>query len=144
MPNLIFIGSSILSILTILLIITSCDNNEVEDPTETTLENTVWVFKTDTYTNCTDPQSNGTYDLTCTSTDCTTIQLVNGTLTYTEIENGITESETMSYSISGDQITINAPDGTMIFTYSISDTTLTLVGDGGDPGCTETLVCEKQ
>ena len=134
---------STIFLIGLLLIPMSC-KDDVIDLLTTPLEGTVWVVTKFAATGCTDPNSNGTETITCDASNCSTVVFSGGTFTNTEIDSGVTTTETNTYTVSGNSITVTDPGGTDTFTYVIVLNTLTLTGSGGDPGCTDTITLEKQ
>ena len=122
----------------------SCSDDDDGDLSTTPLEGTVWVVKTFASAGCTDPNDNGTESITCDASNCSTVVFSGGTLTFTDIEAGVTTTGTETYSVSGSTITITDPSGTDTFTFTIVLNTLTLTGPGESPGCTDTITLEKQ
>lgn len=134
----------IILLIALLFFPISC-KDDVIDLLTTPLEGTVWIVKSFASAGCDDSNNNGTETITCDASNCSKATFVNGTLTITDIEAGVTTSDTETYTVSGNTITITASDGsTDVYTFTIVLNTLTLVGDGEDPGCTDTITLEKQ
>ncbi|MEQ8927149.1 MAG: hypothetical protein RLO81_15115, partial [Fulvivirga sp.] len=83
---------------------TGCGDDD-DDGGATPLEGTLWT-ETGSVETCDDPADNDTEVLSCTSSECYTIRLSNGTITFTDIEDGTTETSTGTYTINGNVITV--------------------------------------
>lgn len=134
----------LLTLFFILLFMQACKKEVVDLLTGSQIEDIVWTVVSDSYANCTDPNSDGTETFTCTSSDCITIKFSNGVVTWTETVGGVTNTDTSStYVLVGSTLTVSESAQTHVFTVTLSGNTLTLVGSGGDPGCVETMVLTK-
>ena len=130
----------VILLISLLFFSISCSD---DDDLTTPLEGTVWVNKSETISGCDNPSMNGTDLSQCTATNCHTLFLANGILTTTDINNGVTTTESGTYTISGNIITTNNSGSILEITYTIVSTTLTLVFNF-DIGCTVTIILEKQ
>ncbi|QSE98172.1 hypothetical protein [Fulvivirga lutea] len=119
------------TLLVSLLAFTGCSDDD-DDGGSTPLEGTLWT-ETGSVETCEDPADNDTDVLTCTATECYTIRLANGTITFTDIEGGVTETSTGTYTINGNIITVTiVEDGvttTLAVPYAISGNILTITVD---------------
>jgi len=127
-------------------ILTSCGDDD--EDSGISLEGTVWVEKSFSSTGCDDPDDNESGSSTCTASDCSTILLSGGTFTTTDIEGGVTQTFTGSYTISGNVIMVTLSDGgfsvTYEVTFSISGNTLTISFEDPSDGCMNSGTFEAQ
>lgn len=127
-------------------VFTSCGDDD--EDTGLSLEGTVWVETSYASTNCDDPADNESGTSSCTSNECYTILLSGGVFTNTEIEGGVTETTTGSYTITGNtikvSITIDGITATVDITFSISGNTLTITFDDPFDNCKNTVTYQPQ
>ena len=134
------ISSRIIISLLIIFLFGNCENDEIYSD----VEGVEWTLFMEAYANCNDAARNESYTFVCTSTDCVTILFARGVITWTEKKNGIVNVNTSStYIIIGTTMTVMDSGESTDFAILLSGNMLTLVGPGGDPGCTETLVMNR-
>jgi len=125
---------------------TACGSDD--EGTSISLEGTVWVETSFSSTGCDDADDNESGTATCTANNCSTILLSDGTFTTTEIDDGVTETTSGTYSISGNIITITISEGgasfTIEVTYSISGSTLSISFEEPGSGCMNSGTYEAQ
>lgn len=108
-------------------IFTGCGDDDDDDgPTALPLEGTLWTETKYVSTGCTDAADNENSTSTCTSTDCYTLVLSGGTMTFYDLEDGSSSTSTAAYTISGNQLTVTSTDFSLVATFSISGSTLTV------------------
>lgn len=114
----------------------SSDDDDSSNPTATPLEGTLWTETAYSRSGCTNAADNETGVSTCTATECYTVRLSGGTITFTNKEGGVETTDVGTYVIAGNTVTVTAGTDTIVATYVISGTTLTItIIDDGD-GCT--------
>ncbi len=104
----------------------------------------VWTITSVTSTGCNDASDNGTITMSCTSTNCLKVELkADGSYVGTTIEDGDTEIESGTYSISGDKLTIIGGGTNDEYTFSLSGDLLTIVLVEQTSGCTGTTTLAR-
>jgi hypothetical protein len=106
-----------------------------------------WTLVSEAATGCRDPLDNYSENIPCTATDCTRVTFTaDGRLTITLIQAGVTETESGTYTITGDRLTMcfPAPVGCDDpVTIKVERTRLTLTYVSATDGCTETQVLSR-
>jgi hypothetical protein len=129
----------------VVILLSSC-NGDDSKPTHPIVG--TWKLVSDSAAGCDDPLDNYEDTYTCTSSECITITFKrNGKFIVKEIDDGDVDTETGTYSISGNEITICYDDdpmdceGPMIF--SIDGATLTLTSEVDFDNCVFTIILVK-
>ena len=87
-----------LSLIVGLFVFESCGDDD-SGPSGLALEGTLWTQISFNYTSCDNPDNNGSGTLVCTPQNCITALFENGTVTYTEVEDGDSSVLTLPVSI---------------------------------------------
>ena len=120
------------------LFMVSCGDDD--DGANISLEGTLWAETSFSTTNCDDPLDNETSTSDCSATECYTIRLSGGTITLVDKEDGIEYTETGSYTIIGNIITVELDGETLAVTFAIVGNQLTLSFDDPFSNCTTSIV----
>ena len=120
-----------------LVLFSGCGNDD-DEPSGLPLEGTLWTETSYSATGCDDPDDNESGTSSCTSTECYTIRLSAGTITFEDTEGGTKDTSTGTYTISGNTINVNFGGINLPVTYTISGSTLTIKLDSPFGGCQET------
>lgn len=119
-------------VLTGLIILLSCDNDD-DTPPAPSIEGVLWTQVSYEYTDCDIEDSNGGASFECNEQNCRNVLFESGISIYTEVENGVTSTFQVPYTLSGDD---RFSAGGLSATYQIVGDTLTIQSfDAGD-GCT--------
>ncbi|MBL6447692.1 lipocalin family protein [Fulvivirga sp. 29W222] len=118
-PLFIFLGS--------LTMLAACSD---DDGDNLALAGT-YTLTEESVTGCIDVANNGTEAKGCTATDCETLTISgDGTFSVIEIDNGVTTTESGTYSTNGNQITFTKLSGTTpdsdVATFALSGSSLIL------------------
>ncbi|MEM6522752.1 MAG: hypothetical protein AAGA66_20080 [Bacteroidota bacterium] len=124
------------SIIVLALFNLAACGDDDDGPSGLTLEGTLWTQTSFEFAGCDDPDDNESATLVCTDQDCITVLFENGSVTYTEIEDGVTFELTIPVIITGNTFTAFGETAT----YQISGNMLTIVTDDSFDGCTITEV----
>lgn len=131
---------SALLLFSVLAYLTSCKDDDNSTP-GVSLEGTLWTEISNVSTGCDDPNENENETSTCTATDCSTVMLSGGILTSKDIQGGVTETTTGTYTILGNgKLKVTIDGFTQEVMYTISGNLLTVVIDSPFGGCTSTTV----
>jgi hypothetical protein len=84
--------------LTALLTLASCDNDDGNKDPSPSIEGIVWVQTRYEYVDCNSGDSNGGASLDCTDQNCQSILFDNGIARYTEVTNSDTSNFNTSYT----------------------------------------------
>lgn len=123
-----------------LIIVSIIGCNKDDNPPANPLVGT-WLFVSETYTNCPDPNDNDNY--TCT-TDCFKVVFKSDKTGTVENPNP-GDNETFTYTISGRNLSICLTgNGCNPGSFSTNGSTLNLVSTDPDTGCKDTMVFQKQ
>jgi hypothetical protein len=117
---------NLLFVLLALLYSCNGDDNKPAHPIVGT-----WKLVSESAAGCDDPLDNFEDTYTCTSSECITITFKrNGKFVVKEIDDGDVDTETCTYSISGNEITICYGDDPLDcegpFSFTVDGTMLTL------------------
>lgn len=123
------IGLLIFILVGALFIFESCGDDD-SGPTGLALEGTLWTQISFDYANCDNPDNNGSGTLVCTAQNCITALFENGTVTYTEIEDGVSSTITLPVTITSTSFSAFGQTAT----YQIVGNTLT--ANSEFDGCT--------
>ena len=135
MKKLIKLTSGLLMI-TGMLFYVGCSSDDDSGTSSTPLEGTLWTETAYSRSGCTDATDNESGISTCTATECYTTQLSGGTITFKNKENGVETTDTGTYVIAGNTITVTAGTDVIVATYVISGKTLTITIPDDGSGCT--------
>ncbi len=123
---------NLMTVLTGLITLIACDNDD-DTPPAPSIEGILWTQVSYEYADCDFEDSNGGESLECNDQNCRSVLFENGTSIYTEVENGVTSTFQVSYTLSGDD---RFSAGGLSATYEIAGDILTIRSfDAGD-GCT--------
>lgn len=106
-------------------IFSGCGDDD-DGPAALPLEGTLWTETKSVSENCDDPDDNENYTSTCTETECYTLVLEGGTITFYDLEDGTLDTSTGTYTISGSTIKVTTDGFQVDVGFSISGTTLTI------------------
>lgn len=121
-----------------LTILTACSD---DDGDNLSLAGT-YTLTEESVSGCVDTANNGTEAKNCTSTDCETLTISgDGTFSVIEIDNGVTTTESGTYSTNGNQITFTKLSGATpdsdIATFALSGSSLILTFEEDSDSCVE-------
>ncbi|MEQ8713334.1 MAG: hypothetical protein RIC80_09970 [Cyclobacteriaceae bacterium] len=123
---------NLMTVLTGLITLIACDNDD-DTPPAPSIEGIVWTQVSYEYTDCDFEDSNGGESLKCNEQNCRNVLFESGISIYTEVENGVTSTFQVPYTLSEDD---RFSAGGLSATYQIEGDTLTIQSfDAGD-GCT--------
>ncbi len=123
-----------------LLLIASCDGDDAIDPLVG-----IWVFNSETATNCDDPQDNYTDAYPCDANECTVLEFESdGTLTAILTYAGVTETISGTYTRIGRILTFCLDGDCDAMYYTITGSVLKLSTEDDFDGCLITLSFNKQ
>lgn len=125
-------------------ILVSCNDDEkkINHPIVGT-----WTLLSESASDCTDPLNDYEDTYTCTPDECVTVTFKsNGKFVVNYTEDGDTETEQGTYTISENEITLCYPDtppDCETISFVIDGSTLTTTGVDEFDGCTYTVVLVK-
>lgn len=119
----------------------SC-GDDGDGPATPAFENKTWVLTRAVSAECTDPDDNFAENIACDDDFCLKIRFSNGTATITETFFGTTETDTDTYTVSGNILTIDGERVTISVTGNIL--LATSLDPDPDDGCIETSQFEEE